>query len=610
VTREEAERRGARTVAEALAGETSVEVNPRAYGHLGGASGAQMQGLDGDRVLILEDGERVIGDVGGVIDLAEFPLTDVERIEYVIGPTSSLYGTNALGGVINIVTAPPRREGPSGRARAEGRTSGDARVEGAAAYRALSDWVGVEGSFAHRQAHLLGAGPETVVPAGAQALVGLRAGTSLGRRIELRLKARYLRDQSDGVTTDEVPGLRTFVIDLPETNHRVNVRASETLHLGGGSRLDFSLGHSAFSGRSARDRRDSPVDEERRRKGSLSSFEATATLADGGRTWVFGARNESQGFSETTERVVVSGTELEPRSADEVSPTLLSSGSLYAQLGYRIVDELTVMPGVRGELHDRYGGVAAPRLALSVTPVESLSFRISGGRGFRAPSAKEYGFVFDHSVIGYRVLGNADLVPETSWGLTSDVTFRPSSRFRVRAGAFGNWVKNLIAFELAPVQVDPNVTDYRYVNLATARTAGMDVSFRAMPVDEVTANAGYAYLFTVDETTREPLPHRPPHVVTLSATARLPKRIEATARFRYVTTTFVSTDLDTPGYGSLDARVSYIPMGLPTVYAGALNLLDAKRDPSRPGDARPSLGRTAYLGIQADLPFDTEEAPE
>lgn len=611
VTKEEAERRGARNVGEALAGEPSLEVNPQAYGYLGAPSGVQMQGLDGDRVLVLEDGERIIGDTGGVIDLAELPLTDVERIEYVVGPTSSLYGTNALGGVVNIVTAPPRHEGPSVRGRLEGRTSGDALAELGAAYRNARDWVALSGSFGYRGAHELGEGPELLVPSGTQAGAGLRAGTRLSRRIELRLKARYLRDRSDGVTTEAVPGLRTFVIDLPEVNDRLTLRANETLELGRGSRLDFSFGQSFFAGRSERDRRDSLVDQTRRRRATLSSFESVATLADGERrTWVLGVRTESERFSERVERQVVVGNGLEPRSADEVSPTMLSSAAGFAQLGWTVAEAFSVMPGVRAELHDRYGSVLAPRLAAAVRPGEAWTFRAAAGRGFRAPSAKEYGFVFDHSVIGYRVLGNPELVPETSWGVTSDVTFRPSPRLRVRVGGFGNWVRHLIAFEPAPVQVDPNVTDYRYVNVDQARTAGADATVRVEPVERLSLNAGYAFLFTRDDTTGEPLPNRPPHTMTLSALARLPAGLEATVRFRYVTTTDVEADVVTPGYGLLDARVGYSPLESLQLYAGGVNLLDVKRDPGRVGDARPTLGMAIYAGVRGELSFDDDAGEE
>jgi outer membrane receptor for ferrienterochelin and colicins len=602
VTREEAERRGARNVAEALAGEPSLEVNPQAYDYLGAPSGVQMQGLDGDRVLVLEDGERVIGDKGGVLDLAELPLSGVERIEYVVGPTSSLYGTNALGGVINVVTAPPRFEGPSARGRIEGRTSGDFLSEGSVAYRRTTSFVELDGSYSERQALLLDEGPALRVPSGHTALVGLRAGFRPLRLADVRLKARYARDRNDGLTTQEVPGLGTYLIDTPETTHRLTFHALETLHLGGGSHLDFSLGRSFFRGQSERDRRDSPVDEERRRAGELQSFETTATLVDGeSRTWVFGVRSETEEFSETLQRVVVVGSALEHESAREVAPMQLASAAAYAQLGYRVSDAFSLMPGVRAELHDRYGAVAAPRLALAYRPSEPFGVRVSGGRGFRAPSAKEYGFVFDHSVLGYRVLGNPELEPETSWGVSGDVTLRPSSELRLRVGAFGNWVRNLINFKLADVQSDPAVLDYRYVNVDRARTLGGDASLRVEPLPKLVGTLAYAYLFTRDDESGNPLPNRPPHTVTASLSADLPHDVSALVRFRYLAETWVTDELDTPAHALLDARAAYRATKHTEFYAGGVNLIDVKRDPHAAGDARPSRGTTFYVGVRGEL---------
>ncbi|MEI9949116.1 MAG: TonB-dependent receptor plug domain-containing protein [Pseudomonadota bacterium] len=90
-------------------------MNPGAYGYLGTISPIQIQGFDLGRVLILEDGEPVIGDVGGAIDLAAIPINDIARIEIVTGPSSALYGSSAIGGVVNIISAPPTA---SGRKRA------------------------------------------------------------------------------------------------------------------------------------------------------------------------------------------------------------------------------------------------------------------------------------------------------------------------------------------------------------------------------------------------------------------------------------------------------------------------------------------------------------
>ncbi|HEV8551212.1 MAG TPA: TonB-dependent receptor, partial [Polyangiaceae bacterium] len=584
VTRDEAERRGARNVAEALAGEPTLQVNPQAYDYLGSPSGVQMQGLDGDRVLVLEDGERVIGDTGGVIDLAQMPLTDVDRIEYVVGPTSSLYGTNALGGVINVVTGPPRFEGPSARARVEGRTTGDWLSEGSAAYRRKTSWAALDGSYFKRHEQELDQGPALLVPSGYTALFGVRAGFRPERRIGVRLKAKLAQAHDDGLTTQDVPGLGTYLIDTPETSQRLSLNAMETLDLGRGSHLDFSLAHSSFRGESARDRRSSPVDEARRRAEDLASFETTATIADGDkRTWVVGARGESEGFSETVSRVVVEGDAVVPHTAAEVQPQRLSSAAAYGQLGWRFGDVLSLLPGLRGELHTRYGGVLAPRLAVAVKPHEMLTVRGAVGRGFRAPSAKEYGFVFDHSVIGYRVLGNPNLVPETSWGINGDATLRPSPRVRLRVGGFYNWVDHLIDFAVAPVQLDPTVVDYVYVNVDRARTAGTDVSLRVEPLEGIAGTLAYAYLFTRDETTGEPLPNRPPHTVTASVSAKLPFHLDALVRYRVTTKTFVSDALDTPTYSLLDARLGYRVTHLIEFYAGAQNLLDARRDPHQPG---------------------------
>ena len=104
VTRAEAERRGATNVGEALAYGLGTQVNPSAYGALGRPSAVQIGGLDRDRVLVLEDGERAVGDRGGAIDLAQISLADVARIEVVQGPASSLYGSSAIGGVVNVIT--------------------------------------------------------------------------------------------------------------------------------------------------------------------------------------------------------------------------------------------------------------------------------------------------------------------------------------------------------------------------------------------------------------------------------------------------------------------------------------------------------------------------
>ncbi len=601
VTREQAEQRGARNVAEALAGELSLQVNPQAYGYLGNPSGLQMQGFDADRVLVLEDGERVVGDSAGVTDLAQLPLTDVERIEYVTGPTSSLYGSDALGGVVNVVTAPPRESGLSGRSRVEARSSGDTRLDASSAYRRDHAWVAVDGSLEHGAPLELDGGPERIIPANRRTLLGARAGTRFSPRAELRLKLRWVRDTSENIGVEQRQNLAPFVSDLLRTSDRVTARVSETLSFAGGSRIDFSLGRSYFFHRSQTNLRNSPVAERRKRDSQLQSLEAVATIADGERrTWVIGARSESESFSEQLSTDEYAGGSFRTETSYQVPPSSIASGALFAQLGYRVLEELSLMPGLRGEFHDRYGSVVVPRFALAVRPREGVALRASFGRGFRAPSATEYGFTLDHSALTYRVLGNPELEPETSWGASADATARPSSRLKLRAGAFGNWVDHMISTEV--VGITGGVRDFRYVNVARARTAGGDVSATFEPLEGLTTSAGYAYLFTRDDSSGQPLPSRPPHTLLASASWQLPFALTATLRCRYLSRTFVAEGAYTRGYALLDARAGYVVARSLELYVGGLNLLSERGDPHVFSDDRPARGVIAYLGLESRFP--------
>ena len=108
VPREAIELSNAENVAGLLEDVAGLNVHSSLYGYLGSPSGVMIQGIDPKRILILVDGERVIGGPGGVIDLDKLPISNVERIEVVKGPHSALYGSEAMGGVVHILTRSPQ----------------------------------------------------------------------------------------------------------------------------------------------------------------------------------------------------------------------------------------------------------------------------------------------------------------------------------------------------------------------------------------------------------------------------------------------------------------------------------------------------------------------
>jgi outer membrane receptor protein involved in Fe transport len=148
------------------------------------------------------------------------------------------------------------------------------------------------------------------------------------------------------------------------------------------------------------------------------------------------------------------------------------------------------------------------------------------------------------------------------------------------------------------------VTDYRYVNVERAHTAGGDLSARVKAIDALSLEAAYAYLWTRDDATKEPLPNRPAHTVSLAALLELQK-LNANLRYRVVSSALAGDgESSSPSFGLLDARVAYQVWPALSVFVGALNLTDVVRNPLQVTDTRPVLGRQFFLGLSGDAPVD------
>lgn len=607
ISAEEATRRGATNLGEALASQPGVIVNAGAYDHLGGVSAIQIQGLDRERVLVLEDGERVIGDTGGAIDLSLIPVSDLERVEIVAGPMSSLYGSSAIGGVVNTMTGPPPFPGTHGRFRLEGRSHRGLLASGSTAYKSERYWIGADGSFFRADGVAEEPNePDLVIPSVRRWLAGIRGGVTWNEAVETRLRLRWLHQEATDITSQTRPGAGTYVIELPTTNDRYIAHWITTYRLGRGHSLRLTLGQQWFVGTSEKLYRNSPVREERARHGNMQSIEAVATLADGPRTWVLGARAEVERYRQSLEKATATPSGIDDRAFDEVPTALLGMIAGYGQLSWKL-GRLTLLPGIRGEVYRNYGSSLAPRLAASLRPSDTVQLRASVGRGFRTPTAKELGFVFDHSFYGYRIEGNPGLVPEQSWGVSADATWRPGSSVTLRAGAYANWIEDLIDLDLAAGEVENGVVNYSYRNFARARTSGGQLSAIYRAAERIRVELSYDYLHTRDEILGEPLPGRSPHVVTSAVYGDLPLRLEANARVRYHSPAFVSKESgDAPEWVSLDARIARGLWPSAEAYIGVSNALDSRKSAGAIADMRPLLGRVFYLGLQAELPMEDD----
>ncbi|WP_422860933.1 TonB-dependent receptor plug domain-containing protein [Flagellimonas sp. S174] len=113
IPKKQIERSGVTRLDEILEEQTGIVLTPDAT--IGGGEGVQIQGIASDYILVLIDGVPVVGRSSGNLDLSRFAIGNIKQIEVVKGPSSALFGSEALGGVINIITEKPNTSKISGQ---------------------------------------------------------------------------------------------------------------------------------------------------------------------------------------------------------------------------------------------------------------------------------------------------------------------------------------------------------------------------------------------------------------------------------------------------------------------------------------------------------------
>jgi outer membrane receptor for ferrienterochelin and colicins len=475
VSRQDVRDAGATDVASVLVQQLGVQVG-------GGApAGTQvlMQGLGEQRVLVLLDGQPITGRVGGVFDLSRLPTSIVERIEVVKGPQSVLYGTDAMGGVINIITRRPGARpgsrqrlapeasivaGSHGRFDIASRIAGDAwtslgyGVDVGRNHVDLAPGVASDaGAFANRW---------TVSPRMAwrpSATLSVDAG-GLGVAESQRYRSGQLYSFADNTQLDA---------HITGAWARGTTRLTPTIALS-------TFDHLSRASTAARPASDSGARDAQR-------------LAIGSLTY--------SGFVRSI--VVDGGTEIRRESivADRVPGKRVTNAvAVFAQATW-MASRISIAPGVRGSWSEQWGTSFTPRIAAITRPfgeAAPITLRASVARGFRAPDFKELYLRFVNAAAGYAVAGNDTLHPERSLNTSAELAWAGAD-FDVRVSGFHNDIRDLIE------TVGPDTTGtFTYDNVGRATTAGLELELgRRWSSLEVAG--GYSYLHTRDVSTGGPI---------------------------------------------------------------------------------------------------------
>lgn len=474
IDRARIEEAGAETVADALATRPGLWLE-RAIG----GTAISMQGLGPKYVLVLVDGQRQLGRVDGAIDLERFAAGAIEQIEIVRGPGSAVYGADALGGVVNLVTrAPDEPRGELG-----------VRVD-------------------HRRASDLHA-----------ALGGGRGRWSAAATGEWRRGDAFDRTPADARTT-------IAAYDDARGDVHGRYRASDAW------RADVTAGYQrrALAGVDAR-ATGAVID--RRNLIEIASAATTVTrTGEGTRGWLRlgggyyrdqyaadqrggSALDQYQDTREhQLEAAAMAEHRLAPRHLAGAGIELLSEGLSSARLatdGRRrraavwVQDEWRpgagyawlVVPAARIDADTQFGVHATPRLAARWDARDDVVARVSLGLGYRAPSFKEQLLRFENPGAGYVVEGNPDLRPETSRSLQLGAEWRPRAWAWLAATTYANDLTDLIAAVTLAEGGAGMPIRFGYANVGRARTAGGELA-ATLARGRLALELGYAYTFTRD----------------------------------------------------------------------------------------------------------------
>lgn len=500
VTKEQMVAQGALRLSDLLAEQPGLVVQ----NGLGG-EGLQLQGFSPDYTLVLVDGEPVIGRTAGTLDLSRLAVAGVERVEIVRGPSSSRYGSEALAGVVNIITARPGEE-RRGRlsARAESFGTYDLTAEGETGTerwgaRVLLNRLSSQGYDLSPDV------PGRTTPSFAAYTAESRLRFQAGPHTRLGLTAR-LQTEDQRLVVPLADGL----YDQTGTRSDWSVAPSLRHRFGRAWVLDAS----AYGARFAND--DRTVSQATGSVFDATSFVQHYAKAEASVGYVRNVQYAAYaGGGWTGERV---GGE---RYTDEKTATQAFG---FAEMQWMPTARWDVNVSARFDAPSDYAARFSPKVAVLFKPSRRVRVRASVGSGYKAPAFRQRYLSFTNAAAGgYSVFGAEEvrarvqelldaggiadvLIPldqlgrlraESSVAFTGGLELPVAPRLTLRADVFRHNVQDLIETQAVATKTNGQAV-FSYFNVARIVSEGIEAELTWTPTAALRASASYQRLHAYD----------------------------------------------------------------------------------------------------------------
>jgi outer membrane receptor for ferrienterochelin and colicins len=478
-------------------------------------TGLQMQGFDPDYTLIMIDGQPVIGRSAGTLNLDRLSVGDVKQIEIVKGPSSALWGSDALAGVINIITEKgnqPLAWDVSGQLGSNTSYDGSTNVTVRREKISGQLFANMNGSAGYDL------NKETIAPTVPEYNSSTFSGGidyKLSPALSVGLKARYYQEGLSSFRDIEVDNTEVRIRN-EENQDNYSITPEISLRIGERQVFDASAYLSRFNSRSESRFTDiggvytNGIFEQALNKYEIKS----STFWSKDHTTVFG-------LGMNHEELV---------SANYANVPAFQSYFVFGQHEWNLNEELSFTTGFRFDAHSEYASQWSPKFSGLYKPNEIIHIRASVGGGFKAPEFRQLYLNFTNAQAGYSVFGFntvvegverlqnegeidellidplaiRDIKAEQSFAYNAGFDLFPFDGVQLRVNAYRNNVQDLIDTRRIAVKTNGQSV-FSYFNLNKIYTRGIESELRFVPgnSEKVRVSFGYQFLDARREITRE-----------------------------------------------------------------------------------------------------------
>lgn len=455
----------------------------------GNSEGVQLQGIAADYTLIMIDGVPIVGRTAGNIDLKRLTVNNIKQIEIVKGPSSSLYGSEAIGGVINIITEQPKRDVFKGNLQLFTREGARNEFDVNANIISKKDKFGLVAGINYNASKGFDLSPESIAKTTSphQNFTGnLQLTYQFSKKVKTLLSTRFYNQEQN-----------SELVDNSQTDWNVNLKTTHKIL--NNWHLDYTFYATRFKTESIESNTIYFFNR------SLIRPEIRTKIDFNKSNFIAGIGGDIDGLDRTSFDGLKKYNEL----------------YVFAQYDFIPLKDLNLILGARFESSNKYQSALSPKISTAYKVNDWATVKTSVGYGFKAPDFRQLYFNFRNSAAGYVVFGTEtlhdlypqildvnsivrNLNPESSIGYNLGFQIKPIPQITFNVNFFRNDIKDLIDTfdtQLNPIDLElpAGTRVFTYRNIDEVYTQGVEIDFKYRISQNITLLGGYQFLDTGDK---------------------------------------------------------------------------------------------------------------